>query len=292
MNQGTKRRREVRLQFQCPAEAGGRFVQLALFLQGIAQVVVRLGIVRLQFQCPAAAGNRLVQLPLVLPRIAQVVVCLGKVRPQLQRPAVTGDCFVQLPQVLQRDTQVLVRLGVVRLQFRGPAEADDRFLRLSLVLQRKAQVIVRLGIVRLQFHCTVETCDRLGDLAQGTIRFPQVAMEGRRGPVQSDGTSYALHGRLVLARLMGDHAQKMHRIGLIRIEREDLPINLLGRLQPARLMVLDRDGQCFGNRCHAAHYDDTTRPPQCVFWKWQASSGKTGKLCGMRHAGLRAGSMR
>ena len=65
------------------------------------QVAVRLGIVRLQFQCPAVAGDRFVQLPLVLEGIAQVVVRLGKVRLQLQRPAVAGDRFVQLPLVLE-----------------------------------------------------------------------------------------------------------------------------------------------------------------------------------------------
>ena len=60
-----------------------------------------LGIVGLEFQRPAVAGDRLVQLPLVLQRIAQVAVCLGKVRLQLQRPAVAGDRFVELPLVLQ-----------------------------------------------------------------------------------------------------------------------------------------------------------------------------------------------
>ena len=42
----------------------------------------------------------------------------------------------------------------------------------------------------------------------------------------------------------------MNRIGLIRLDRENLPVDLLGSLQPAGLMVLDRNRQCFGNRCH------------------------------------------
>jgi hypothetical protein len=29
-----------------------------------------------------------------------------------------------------------------------------------------------------------------------------------------------------------------------------LPVDLLGRLQPVSLMVLDRNGQCFGNCQH------------------------------------------
>ena len=55
---------KVRLQLQCPAVAGDRFVELPLVLQGNAQVVVRLGKVGLQFQCPAVAGDRFLQLPL------------------------------------------------------------------------------------------------------------------------------------------------------------------------------------------------------------------------------------
>ena len=177
---------------------------------------MRLGKVRLQFQCPAVAGDRFVQLPLLLQRIAQVVVCLGKVRLQFQCPAVAGDRFVQLPLVLQRIAQVVVCLGIVRLQFQCPAVAGDRF----------------------------------GNPAQGTIRFPQVVMEGSRIPFQPDRPSNVFDGNLVLAHLVSNHAEKMERIGLIRLDCENLPIDLLGSLQPAGLMVLDRNRQCFGNRCH------------------------------------------
>jgi acyl dehydratase len=63
---------------------------------------VRLGIVRLQFQRPAIAGDRFVELPLILQRIAEVVVRVGIVGLQFQRPAVAGDRFgIQLPLVLE-----------------------------------------------------------------------------------------------------------------------------------------------------------------------------------------------
>jgi hypothetical protein len=48
---------------------------------------------------------------------------------------------------------------------------------------------------------------------------------------------------------------------------------LLGSLQPAGLMVLDRNRQCFGKRCHKAHYDkqgdkEASAPPPvfCFFF--------------------------
>jgi hypothetical protein len=49
---------------------------------------------------------------------------------------------------------------------------------------------------------------------------------------------------------VGDQAKEMPRIGMIRLECENLPVNLLGGLQPAGLMVLEGNRQCFGNRCH------------------------------------------
>ena len=75
-------------------------------------------------------------------------------------------------------------------------------------------------------------------------------MEGSRIPFQPDRPSNVLDGNLVLAHLVSNHAEKMNRIGLIRFSLENLPIDLLGSLQPTGLMVLDRNRQCFGNRCH------------------------------------------
>ena len=78
-------------------------------------------------------------------------------------------------------------------------------------------------------------------------------MEGSRIPFQPDRPSNVLDGDLVLAHLVGNHAEKMERIGMIRLDRENLPVDLLGSLQPTGLMVLDRNRQCFGNRCHSVN---------------------------------------
>ena len=244
----------VRLQFQCPAEAGDRFVQLPLVLEGNAQVVVCLGIVRLQFQCPAAAGDRFVQLSLVLQGKAQVVVCLGIVRLQFQCPAVAGDRFVQLPLVLATRTPRLLwasaksgfsssarrqqatasssfpwsfntrprlyaGLGIVRLQFQCPAVAGERFVQLPLVLRRIAQVVVRLGIVRLQFQCPAVAGDRFVQTSPGPGRIAQVVMEGSHVPLQSDRSTYVLDGNFELAHLGSNHAQKMQRVGMLRLDQ-------------------------------------------------------------------------
>ncbi len=134
-----------------------------------------------------------------------------------------------------------MRLGKVRFQFQCPAVAGDRFIQLSLLLQRVSQVAVRLGIVGLQFQRPAVAGDCFGNLPQGTIRFPQVVMEGSRIPFQLDRPPNAFDGNLVFAHFVRNHAEKMERVGLILLDGKNLPIDLLGSLQPAPLMVLDRN---------------------------------------------------
>ena len=45
---------------------------------------------------------------------------------------------------------------------------------------------------------------------------------------------------------------RLRCLGLLRLDREDLPVDLLGRLQPAALMVPEGDRQGFRYRCF--HY--------------------------------------
>jgi hypothetical protein len=84
-------------------------------------------------------------------------------------------------------------------------------------------------------------------------------MEGLRVRFQPDRPSNVLDGDLAVANLLSNHAEKMPRIGLIWLDREDLPVDLLGSVQPTGLMVPDRNGQGLGNRCHHVNYDNRFR---------------------------------
>ena len=46
-------------------------------------------------------------------------------------------------------------------------------------------------------------------------------------------------GHVMPARLVSQHAQQMKRIGLIRLDRQDLPADLFGILQAPGLMMLN-----------------------------------------------------
>jgi len=59
-----------------------------------------------------------------------------------------------------------------------------------------------------------------------------------------------LNREFLPARLVRRDAQKMPGIGVVRLDRKDLAIDLLGLWQPAGLMVGNRRCQCFRHRRH------------------------------------------
>jgi hypothetical protein len=63
-------------------------------------------------------------------------------------------------------------------------------------------------------------------------------MKGSLIASQPNRTPDVLDSNLMSAYLVGDEAKQMPRIGMIRLDRENLPVSLLGGLQPTGLMVL------------------------------------------------------
>jgi hypothetical protein len=54
----------------------------------------------------------------------------------------------------------------------------------------------------------------------------------------------------MLARSGSYQAKQMERVGMIRLDGENLPIDLFGRLQSAGLLMLDRNQKSIRNFCH------------------------------------------
>ncbi len=76
--------------------------------------------------------------------------------------------------------------------------------------------------------------------------------------------SKALGRTAGFAHLVSNQTEKTPRIGMIGLDRENLPVDLLGGLQAAGSMVLDGNRQCLGNRCHDVNHENTTCQPQRV----------------------------
>ena len=123
-------------------------------------------------------------------------MCRGEVRLQVQRPAVAGNRFRRLSLAHERSAQISLGVGKVRLEFQRPAVAGGRFGRLSLGHQRIAQIVVCRGIVGFQH---------------------QHAM-------------HVLGGKLVIAGLGVDYTQQVQSLRMVRIDLQNLPVNLLGSL--------------------------------------------------------------
>ena len=153
-----------------------------------------------------------------------------------------------------------MRLGIIWLQFQRPAVAGDCLLQLSLFLESSAQV----------------------------------AMKGSISPLQPDCPSDALDGNLVLAELVSDDPEEVQCLGMIRLDGENLPVSLFGSLQSAGVMMLDRNCQRLGNRCH----NPTALGTSCPGCRTLASSrlasklipspqhGPTGVCCGAPSSGI------
>jgi hypothetical protein len=64
----------------------------------------------------------------------------------------------------------------------------------------------------------------------------------------------------MVADLICDDPQQMPRIVVIRVSRENLPVNRLCLVQAARLVMLERDSECFRNCGHGPCVKDIKVP--------------------------------
>ena len=206
--------------------------------------------IRAEFERPPETGDGFRQFRLSGPEEAQVVVRGGKVRFPMERLPVAGRGFVEMALGGQGNAQVVVRRGVFRVQVEGAAMAGRGLVQFPLPLQNHTQSVVRFDIVRFEFDRPPETRCRLF----GFPLFPQGPAEiveglGPAGP-QREGPVQAINASLVAAKLSAQDAEQVPCVRFIRVHRENLPVQLLRRLQVAGLVVLNGNCQCFGNACH------------------------------------------
>ena len=170
---------------------------------------------------------------------------------------------------------------VVRGQFQCSSVAGDRVCQLSLLLQHIAEVVERRGIVRVQFDCSLIAGNRGGQLPQLIEHIAQVVVKDTFVPLQLNRSFNVLDGDFRLAHLVSSHAKKMHRVRLIWVDRENLPIHLLGFLQAAGVMVLDGNCKCFRNCGHRAMM--ATEPVGCKSFEPAFAAGVSGRVRQQRY---------
>ena len=182
-----------------------------------------LGVVGVMRQRTAEAGLRGRQVAPALQGDAQVVVGLGIVGIQLQCPAVAGHGLVEPLEFLVGGAEIGVEGSRVGIQLDGPADVLDRDLMLVDLRADDAQQVPGVGIAGIG----------LEDLAVNLLGLLELAR-----PMKGDGLGKGFrnrgHGNLRTRREDGAHR-------MIRLDRKNLPVDVPGSLQPAALMVLDRN---------------------------------------------------
>ena len=76
---------------------------------------------------------------------------------------------------------------------------------------------------------------------------------------QGNGSANQIHGRLIPAHLMRDDSQKVQRLGMVRIDRQNLAVNGLCLGKPSGSLMLESEGQGLGD----SHDKERFSPHHC-----------------------------
>ena len=152
------------------AVRGDRLTQLALPVQGIAEIGVGVGVVGPETDDLAEFSGRRAVFPLATAQeVGEAGVGVGEVGLEADGGAVRGDRLIPLRLLLQGEGEAEMRIGVVgpeanglAIGRRGRLQDGTRFLRAALLLQGEAQAAEVPTVGRSQPPQVLENPDRLG----------------------------------------------------------------------------------------------------------------------------------
>src|SRR6516162_4019544 len=111
-----------------------------------------------------------------------------------------------------------------------------RLLEPALLHERIAQIVVGFGMHRIEAYALPIMRHRFVQAAERSERIADIAVEIRGTIVARDRLADEVDGNFIAAGLVRDHAEKMHAIGVVGIEREYLAIKPLRLVEAAGLM--------------------------------------------------------
>ena len=111
-----------------------RFIEQAPLQEDNAEIAVCLGIVWLEGHSPPVGGCRLLQLPCCPQGVAKVIVRLGIVGFVEQGALEVGSRFVRLALLHEHNAEIAMRFGVVRLVRQRPRIRAPRPAPIELAL--------------------------------------------------------------------------------------------------------------------------------------------------------------
>ena len=137
------------------------------------------------------------------------------------RLAIGPDGSVEVALAAQHVAQVVEGLDIAGRQGDGAAVGPGRLVQALLQLQRQDQVVVRLGIIGRQGDGAAAGRFGVGGLAQRIQDGAVVGMEGRLVTAHGDGAGDQALGFFEAPRLVGDQAQQMQAVGVVRFALQE-----------------------------------------------------------------------
>ncbi len=160
-----------------------------------------------------------------------------------KRPLKDFNGMLVVAGLRKRAAEGVEQLETIRTNPQRGLERFDRRLESCEFHQRQAEVRVGIEQIRLQDQGSPIDLDGVGDSPERRQRGTQAGVILGGGGIERDGAADEIQGRLALAHLAGQNAQKMQNLRAVRIGQKNLAINSLGLAQPPGLVMLDRQVQ-------------------------------------------------
>ena len=121
---------------------------------------------------------------------------------------------------------------MAKLHFRG--------IELAFIPKNDSEIIVRLCKMRIDPERSPIAGDSFVPATHGAVKFSQIAMHRGIVGVRRERLPHPLHRQVGATDLMGQNSERMQRIGVAWLHREDLSVKSLGFGQATGPVMLRR----------------------------------------------------
>ena len=133
--------------------------------------------------------------------------------------------FSKLPVPTQFDAQVTQSFRIIRHQLDRLSVMSDRLRPSAFTGQDDPKIVVGRSCIWKTFYLCLKSRRRFVPTIQCQQRITEIKPIIRRFWINLNCSINPLDSRFKLLVLRGDHTQKMPRVGMVRLNGKDLPIN-------------------------------------------------------------------
>lgn len=169
-------------------------------------------------------------------RLAKIIVGRGHSRLETNRLPIIPDRLLHSAEVAEGVAEVVVGFGIAGPPREGAPKLPLCLVKLALLLERVAEIVVGFHMIGIEPYGSPVMRLCLAHATESVESGAEIAVEIRDAIIAREGLADQVDRGLVVPRFMGDDAEEMQAIGVVRISRKDLPVNALGLLEPASLM--------------------------------------------------------